>query len=124
MKQQDFESIYNKLWLQLEEAVENKTTSAIDNFPLGYRRICHHLAIAKHRRYSAYLIERLNHLVLQSHHLLYKHNPKFSHQLLKFLIRGFPQALITWPRHLRCRQFDSSDAIICALWPATVSNGR
>lgn len=95
MKQQDFESKYNNLWLKLEDAIENKTASVIDNFPLDYRKICHHLAIAKHRRYSTYLIERLNQLVLECHHLLYKHNPKFNYQLLNFLIRGFPNALYT-----------------------------
>lgn len=93
MKQQDFELKYNNLWTQLEDALEDKDTSTIDNFPFDYRCVCHHLAVAKHRRYSTYLIERLNQLVLKCHHLLYKHNPKFNHQLLGFLVSGFPQAL-------------------------------
>lgn len=93
MKQQDFELKYNDLWGQLEDAIEQKETSDLNNFPFAYRRICHHLAIAKHRRYSTYLIERLNQLVLKCHHLLYKHNPRFNHQILSFLIRGFPRAL-------------------------------
>lgn len=93
MKQQDFELKYNDLWLQLEEALEHKKVSAIDNFPFDYRCVCHHLAIAKHRRYSTYLIERLNQLVLKCHHLLYKHNSGFNYQLLSFLVSGFPRAL-------------------------------
>jgi uncharacterized membrane protein SpoIIM required for sporulation len=93
MKQQDFELKYNDLWIRLEQAIEKHTIHEINDFPLDYRHICHHLAIAKHRRYSAYLIERLNQLVLKCHHLLYKHNPRFNYQLINFLVHGFPRAL-------------------------------
>lgn len=93
MKQQDFEAKYNDLWLNLEKFTEDNNAAEISNFPLDYRCVCHHLAIAKHRRYSTYLIERLNQLVLKCHHLLYKHNPKFNNQILSFLVSGFPRAL-------------------------------
>lgn len=93
MKQQDFESKHNKLWQKLENAIENKETNEIDHFPQNYRYACQHLALAKHRRYSPYLIDRLNQLVLICHHHLYKHNPKFNHQWLRFLVCDFPQTL-------------------------------
>ncbi len=93
MKQQDFESKYQPDWERLEQALEKNTTSDIENFPRYYRQLCHHLAIAKHRRYSSYLIDRLNRLVLKSHHRLYRHNARFNDQILKFLVLDFPQTL-------------------------------
>lgn len=93
MKQQTFEQQHGKLWKTLEDAVEQNDSSAISNFPQSYRYVCHHLAIAKHRHYSSHLIDRLNRLVLKCHHHLYKHNPKFSHQWLRFVAFDFPQVL-------------------------------
>ncbi len=93
MKQQDFESEYKNLWEKLEQFIEQGKSEEVTNFPQDYRQVCHHLAIAKHRRYSPYLIDRLNQLVLKSHHRLYRNNPKFNFQILKFLIADFPGAL-------------------------------
>lgn len=93
MKQQSFEIQHNKLWQTLEDSFEKKDSSEIDNFPQYYRYICHHLALAKHRRYSSHLIDRLNRLVLKCHHHLYKHNPKFSNQWLQFVAYDFPCVL-------------------------------
>lgn len=93
MKQQDFETRYNPLWQQLEDYIESGQSDDTENFPQDYRQICHHLAIAKHRRYSPYLIDRLNQLVVKCHHRLYRHNPGFNFQMLRFLIVDFPQVL-------------------------------
>lgn len=73
--------------------METGEAENINHFPQDYRQVCHHLAIAKHRRYSPYLIDRLNQLVVKCHHRLYRHNPGFNFQILRFLIVDFPQAL-------------------------------
>ncbi|MDH5572817.1 MAG: stage II sporulation protein M, partial [Gammaproteobacteria bacterium] len=93
MKQQDFESKYNILWDALEQAFETSKIHDLADFPQNYRQICHHLAIAKHRRYSTYLIDRLNQLALKCHYHLYRHNPRFNHQWLKFIAFEFPHTL-------------------------------
>ena len=93
MKQQEFEQRYQSLWQQLEQTLDTKKDADLEQFPQQYRRVCHHLAIAKNRRYSPYLVDRLNHLVMKSHHRLYRHNARFNFQILRFLLFGFPQAL-------------------------------
>lgn len=93
MKQQEFEQRYQGLWDEMEQALEKKQTAELENFPQTYRQLCHHLAIAKNRRYSPYLINRLNQLVLKSHHRLYKHSARFNFQILKFLMFEFPGTL-------------------------------
>lgn len=93
MKQQDFESRYSSLWEKLEEYIRKGSSESIGHFPQEYRQVCHHLAIAKHRRYSPYLIERLNQLVLECHHRLYRHHSRFNFQILKFIIVDFPGSL-------------------------------
>ena len=62
-------------------------------FPGLYRVLCHHLAVAKHRRYSPQLIHRLNSLVLKGNHKLYKKQPQFRYLWLEFFTVGFPRVL-------------------------------
>lgn len=93
MKQQSFEEHHHKLWSQLEENLERKDYSLGQKFPEAFRTLCHHMAIAKHRRYSPQLVDRLNELVIKAHHRFYRHNHRYHFQWLSFLISGFPSAI-------------------------------
>ena len=59
--------------------------------PERYRRICQHLALARDRQYSPYLVDRLNALALRGHHLLYGASGGRRQRALEFLGRGFPR---------------------------------
>jgi uncharacterized membrane protein SpoIIM required for sporulation len=99
MKQQTFENLYSDSWMQLEAALvvaEKKSLLTwrrpeLDpQLPQLYRKICHHLSLAQERRYSSYLIARLNNLVLRGHQQLYQRQSHFFRQLIKFVVFTFP----------------------------------
>ncbi|MCV6639173.1 stage II sporulation protein M [Candidatus Albibeggiatoa sp. nov. NOAA] len=96
MKQQTFEQQHANQWEQfshyLDQLEQKKTSSS--QFPQLYRQICHHLALARDRHYSPYLIERLNHLVLRGHQQMYtQREHHFLVSLLQFFMTDFPQAV-------------------------------
>ena len=93
MKQQVFEQTYSPLWQEIESLVEGKTTTPSREFPQQYKLLCQHLAVAKSRQYTSHLINRLNNLVVSSHHILYKKSAHSSQQWLWFLISGFPETV-------------------------------
>ncbi|PCK08647.1 MAG: hypothetical protein COA42_08210 [Alteromonadaceae bacterium] len=97
MKQQQFEQRYHQDWEQLEQQLEGKSQSLDQDFPSRYRQLCHQLALAKHRRYSQYLLERLNRLVLAAHHRFYQNQLRTSSSRspawVEFLLWGFPQSI-------------------------------
>lgn len=119
MKQQIFEQQNTELWDDIESLIEaTKTLSikswfksfksknrAVDKdletriaalnaeFPSHYRSLCQHLATAKSRGYTSALVDRLNDLVLSSHHLLYQERVYSQHQWLNFLAHSFPSAI-------------------------------
>lgn len=93
MKQQDFERRHQASWERAQALLAQSDRTGEGDFPQLYRQLCQQLALAKHRRYSAQLVERLNHLVLQSHHRLYRHNIRYRQQWWRFLVYGFPTAL-------------------------------
>ena len=93
MKQQVFEQKYQACWSRVAEIVSLGKAGYDEDFPNLFRSICHHLAIAKHRRYSPQLVERLNAQVIQAHHLFYQHNARFKMQWLYFFVWQFPQTL-------------------------------
>ncbi len=104
MKQEAFEARYADAWAELEQwivllsAGRRKLTSSVDRGKIGremparYRQVCHHLSLARARRYSIGLQQRLNRLALDGHQHLYRaRTPVFS-AILRFIIIGFPQA--------------------------------
>lgn len=93
MKQQQFEARHHSSWRQLEEQLAGSAQAMSGDFPLQYRRLCQQLALAKHRHYSVQLVERLNQLVIQCHHRLYRHNVRYQQQWWSFILWGFPDAL-------------------------------
>ncbi len=96
MKQQDFEQSYQEQWQRLERLLNGDTQTSSEanaEFPELYRHVCHHLALAKHRRYSPHLIDRLHRLVMDGHHQLYRHSARFRYQLVRFILLEFPLAI-------------------------------
>lgn len=93
MKQQSFETFHRDRWQYIEKVIANPHKSIESDFPQRYRELCHHLAVAKSRRYSPNLAKRLNQLVLESHHILYQYNNQHQRRWIWFLIQGFPNAL-------------------------------
>ena len=103
MKQQDFEARYTPDWAILESWLkrkgskqssdtDEKTISAEQLVPL-YRQLCHHCALARSRGYSPELVDRLNRLALELHHVLYQQNRRLLPKVMYFLFMGFPEAL-------------------------------
>lgn len=62
-------------------------------FPEQYRRVCQHLALARHRGYTADLIERLNDLAVRGHHHLYRRPTALFSRMGLFIARDFPRAV-------------------------------
>lgn len=94
MKQQDFEKQHSALWQRFDEAVASKANSeSLQSLPSDYQQISHHLAMAKQRRYSGHLIQRLNTLVTEGHKHLYRDLPRAKANFLYFLVAGFPQVV-------------------------------
>lgn len=98
MKQQDFEKHNESLWQRLESLLaslesQHKDRDKQRQLPADYRQVCHHLALAKHRRYSPYLVDRLNRIVLACHNLLYSQSARFRYQWLRFLFVDYPRVL-------------------------------
>lgn len=77
MKQQAFEELHREGWEAFEtllrrlEAPTGEAPSALADMPAAYRLVCHHLALARERGYSAGLVDRLNGLALRGHQRLY-----------------------------------------------------
>lgn len=104
MKQEAFEARYADTWEQLEEwmAVLAKGRRRGDDpaerrtigreFPALYRQICHHLALARARRYSTGLQARLNQLALDGHQHMYRARLPFVSATIKFFANDFPAA--------------------------------
>ncbi len=93
MKQQHFEEQYRDSWDEINSNVSEGKIQYQRNFPDRYRQLCYQLALAKERRYTPDLINRLNRLVLQSHHHFYQGNQRYRHQWLRFIVWGFPSVL-------------------------------
>ncbi len=101
MNQHGFEQRHERQWRTLEEWLDRqtdrktqqpkgKTDSAPIDFPRLYRQVCHHLALAKDRRFSPHLIERLNRLVMRGHEALYQRRGGALRSFARFLAVGFP----------------------------------
>jgi len=104
MKQEKFESNYQSFWSEFESLVSDldgkenlsyakQSEIAIGDFSSAYRRVCNHLSIAKKRRYSARLINRLNYMVLKGHQHLYHRKTSFIYQSIQFILAEFPCCL-------------------------------
>lgn len=68
MKQETFENAHQAEWEAFEALCG---PGGAGDLPQAYRRVCHHLALARHRCYTAGLVNRLNALVMLGHQELY-----------------------------------------------------
>lgn len=77
MNRERFVQLNERHWNGLESLLglleAGKTrVGSVEDFPALYRRVCHHLALVRHRRYGADLEARLNRLVMRGHRQLYR----------------------------------------------------
>ncbi|MCB1616956.1 MAG: stage II sporulation protein M, partial [Pseudomonadales bacterium] len=109
MRQQDFERKNEHLWREVEALVmkeaarvsqKNAVASGsaeggadLVDLPDLYSQLCHQLALAKHRRYSSGLVNKLNDLCVQTHHYLYRQNRRHEFLFIEFCLHRFPAAL-------------------------------
>jgi len=95
MKQSLFEHRHMAEWEQfsllLQKLERNDNATGVDSFPGDYRRICQHLALARERGYSSFLIDSLQQQVLRGHQQLYRHRSRLGPQLLGFILADFPR---------------------------------
>lgn len=94
MKQSQFERQYHSEWLAFSEmldALERGQASPQGSlgFPAAYRRVCHHLALARSRGYSPHATDQLQLLVQRGHQQLYRHRSPLAGRLLGFVLGGF-----------------------------------
>lgn len=92
MKQAQFEAEHGALWAQLEGWLRGEPTLAPEEVPAAYRRLCHHVALARERRYGVPLNDRLQALALDLHQRLYGEG-EGGFGLWTYLIRDFPRAV-------------------------------
>lgn len=103
MKQDVFEAQFSPAWDKFDawirvlsgdrrrSAANSETRATIgQDFPAMYRQVCHHLSLARTRRYSIALQQRLNQLALDGHQQLYRSRMPFFGAIGRFLMLDFP----------------------------------
>lgn len=95
MKQSLFESRHKAEWerfsLMLDRLERNKDTSRLAGFTKDYRRLCQHLALARERGYSSFLIDSLQQQVLRGHQQLYRQRSLLGAHVVAFILADFPR---------------------------------
>lgn len=109
MKQEQFEALHRNEWEQFEDWLSvlsgsrkqlRQEASQRKSYPALYRRVCHHLALARARRYSTGLQQKLNHMALEGHQYLYRQQDRVLLGIARFLAYGFPRAVRDHGRYL------------------------
>jgi len=102
MKQQQFIQQHQATWQSIEailrhlrSASKNPLPDGVDlhDFPVLYRQLCHHFAIARQRHYSPYLIDRLHQLVIACHNYFYASKSVSLQQIFELFLLRFPRLL-------------------------------
>jgi len=92
VKQAPFEAGHVAEWEQFEQFLDGKEGAFPPaELPSRYRRLCQSLALAADRQYSPELVDRLNRLALQGHHVLYQNRRRQSGRVLGFVAADFPR---------------------------------
>jgi uncharacterized membrane protein SpoIIM required for sporulation len=90
-----FEELNRADWRALELSLEvlekGRSIGSAEEFPALYRKVCHHLALVRHRRLGADLEARLNGLVLRGHRQLYKTRGQSGPRPWRLLLVDFPR---------------------------------
>lgn len=111
MRQAVFETRYADDWTRFESWLDQREKpkrigqqGAVPanlpdaEIPRAYRRLCQHLALARDRAYSPVLVDRLNHLALRGHHLLYGARSHRRSRIARFFLEDFPRRVrAEWP---------------------------
>lgn len=106
MNQNRFEQAYQEQWRSFEllldmlEAKDHEflpTAADLNSFPTGYRRLCNHYGLARSRRYSPALVDRLHLLVSRGHRQLYRRKGSLLRHGLQFVGRDFPRTVRSIP---------------------------
>lgn len=104
MNQETFEARYEPHWAEFERWLDATTgprqnaqakaaSLREDALPKRYRALCQHLALARDRQYSPGLVERLNHLVIRGHQMMYGAHPEAGPAVVRFFARDFARAV-------------------------------
>ncbi|BDU73437.1 stage II sporulation protein M [Mesoterricola silvestris] len=91
MRQQTFEAEYEPLWTALRGWLEGQPTLDPEGVPPAYRKVCHHLALARERQYTPVLVERLQQLALDLHQRIYGAGGEGLSAPVRFLWEGLPR---------------------------------
>ncbi|PVZ52164.1 hypothetical protein C9422_31640 [Pseudomonas sp. B1(2018)] len=95
MKQSLFERRHKAEWDRfcglLEQLERGGKVTDTGSFPKDYRRLCQHLALARERGYSSFLIDSLQQQVLRGHQQLYRHRSRLGANALAFILADFPR---------------------------------
>lgn len=100
MNQQEFVERYEAQWEEFGRVLEAMQKSRrkhrpdpedLRDFPLRYRQLCQQLALARDRDYAAYLIDRLNKLVLSGHQYLYESRAGVWSNMVDAAVYRFPR---------------------------------
>jgi uncharacterized membrane protein SpoIIM required for sporulation len=95
MKQSHFEHRHMAEWEQfsllLDRLERDRQAEGAAHFPADYRRMCQHLALARERGYSSFLIDSLQQQVFRGHQQLYRHRSQLGANALGFILAGFPR---------------------------------
>lgn len=95
MKQSRFEQLHQHEWQAFDDTLhaleqgKARQTQGLADFPAAYRRVCHHLALARARGYSPHATEHLQQLAQRGHQQLYRHRSPLASRVLGFLLGGF-----------------------------------
>lgn len=84
-----YEQILQEFELGKDSGEENRVQSFIQK----YRAIAHDLTVARSRRYSTNLIEKLNDLVLRGHNLVYTKQAGWFNKILYYFLHTFPRTV-------------------------------
>ncbi|WP_243316677.1 stage II sporulation protein M [Geothrix paludis] len=91
MRQQRFEQENRPLWEDLRGWLDERATLGAEEVPSAYRRLCHHLSVARERHYSPALVERLQQLALRLHQRIYGERGEGVPAALRFLWGELPR---------------------------------
>ena len=91
MKQQQFEQAHHETWDALQGWLAHEPTLDIQDVPAAYRRLCEHLAVARERHYSLFLLEHLQRLALELHQRLYGVRDNVGRRLYRAALLDYPR---------------------------------
>jgi len=83
---------------RLLDRLEQRARDDVDALPDQCRRVSQHLSLARHRGYSADLVDRLHDLAMRSHQQLYRRRLGAAEQLRDLLLYEVPRTVRRqWP---------------------------